>query len=469
MLSALLMFAAAAAWEPAPAELPRDPVRKLVPAGARLLVLLPRQLYVVEGERQRRAFALTLQTDALVDAGAGADGWWLLSRRTLWRSDDLGFSWRVAAALPPRDKNELLALGLDGGRRVVATRHGLRHADGLGPAGHWGSTPIAAALSDRGRLLLATARGLAVLPGGSLALTGDPVPSAFVHTGDAVWLAAGRRLYRCGAGCAGAGMLDATSLAAHDGAYWAAATDGVHRYSADGAAVSDASEGLAGSRSGALASDGVRLWFASEGRLYAWAAPVTAALAVANAAAPGAPVPAPPMERVRRWIVEAQALAPANLAAWRSRARWRAAAPAVGVSLRRGLDDKTGTVVGNSISLSATESRVLVGPDGTTRTRSSGGDLDFGVSLTWQLDELVFNPAELTVSNELEDQFRLRESVLLDATRLYYDRLRAERQMLAERDALRRGELALRVDELTAELDFYTGGRFSAALRGAAP
>jgi hypothetical protein len=91
------------------------------------------------------------------------------------------------------------------------------------------------------------------------------------------------------------------------------------------------------------------------------------------------------------------------------------------------------------------------------------------MSLRWQLDDLVFNPAELTVSGEVEDRLRLRESVLLDVTRLYYDRLRAERQMLAEGDAARRGELALRVEELTAELDFYTGGRFSAAVGQAAP
>ena len=116
---------------------------------------------------------------------------------------------------------------------------------------------------------------------------------------------------------------------------------------------------------------------------------------------------------------------------WHKRARWKAAAPAVDVSVRRGLDERSGRSAGNNVSLSALDDHIIVGPDGRNVTRTSGRTIDYGVALTWKLDDLVFNTQELAVSDQQEQVYRLRESILLDVTRLYFERLRLLAQAAA--------------------------------------
>ena len=86
------------------------------------------------------------------------------------------------------------------------------------------------------------------------------------------------------------------------------------------------------------------------------------------------------------------------------------------------------------------------------------------VKLEWRLDKLVMSSEQIRVINESNKANKLRESVLDEVTRLYYDRRRLQvESLLNPPSSLQdRIELELRLQEMTANLDALTGGGFSA-------
>jgi hypothetical protein len=86
--------------------------------------------------------------------------------------------------------------------------------------------------------------------------------------------------------------------------------------------------------------------------------------------------------------------------------------------------------------------------------------------LTWDLDQAVFNREELRVSSEATDLVRLREDVLDQVTKLYFERRRLQIDLELEppRDLAGRVRKELRLQELTADIDALTGGYLSRQL-----
>ena len=92
-------------------------------------------------------------------------------------------------------------------------------------------------------------------------------------------------------------------------------------------------------------------------------------------------------------------------------------------------------------------------------------DHGFSVSAKWRFDKLIMSSERIRVISESQDIVKLRDNVLEDVTRLYFDRRRLQVDMLLNSgDMKAQLKNELRLAELTAELDAYTGGRFSAAL-----
>lgn len=89
-----------------------------------------------------------------------------------------------------------------------------------------------------------------------------------------------------------------------------------------------------------------------------------------------------------------------------------------------------------------------------------------GVSLEWKLSELVMSSNQIRVINEAQDVVKLRDKVLEEVTRLYFERRRLQVDLLLGNpgDLKKRVGDELRLAELTAQLDAYTGGRFSKGL-----
>lgn len=95
-----------------------------------------------------------------------------------------------------------------------------------------------------------------------------------------------------------------------------------------------------------------------------------------------------------------------------------------------------------------------------------GNDDSFDVKLEWRLDKLVISSERIRVISEGQDVVKLREKVLDEVTRLYFDRRRLQVELMLSPPSNLRDQLKdeLRLQELSAGIDAYTGGRFSASL-----
>jgi hypothetical protein len=88
------------------------------------------------------------------------------------------------------------------------------------------------------------------------------------------------------------------------------------------------------------------------------------------------------------------------------------------------------------------------------------------VRATWDLDNLVMSSERIRAINESQDVVKLRDKVLDEVTRVYFERRRVQVDLLLSpaRDVATQTKDYLRLMELTANLDALTGGSFSQAL-----
>lgn len=138
------------------------------------------------------------------------------------------------------------------------------------------------------------------------------------------------------------------------------------------------------------------------------------------------------------------------------------ALPAVTLTYNKDLDDYT------------TWSYLDLDGDGTVdndehqfNTARADDDDGFSVRLAWRLDKLVMSSERIRVINEAQDIVKLRDKVLDEVTRVYFDRRRLQvDQLLSPAGGLKEQiKNELRLQELTASIDALTGGGFSASLR----
>ena len=82
------------------------------------------------------------------------------------------------------------------------------------------------------------------------------------------------------------------------------------------------------------------------------------------------------------------------------------------------------------------------------------------------LDKIVMSSEQIRVINEAQDIVKLREKLLGEVTQLYFERRRLQVDVLLNprSDLVGRVRDEIRLRELTANIDAYTGGRFSDAL-----
>ena len=89
------------------------------------------------------------------------------------------------------------------------------------------------------------------------------------------------------------------------------------------------------------------------------------------------------------------------------------------------------------------------------------------VKVEWRLDKLVMSSEQIRIINESQKTVKLREKLLDEVTRLYFDRRRLQVEQLLKpaRSIEDQIENTLRLQEMTANLDALTGGAFSASIK----
>lgn len=159
----------------------------------------------------------------------------------------------------------------------------------------------------------------------------------------------------------------------------------------------------------------------------------------------------PSVREVQEAAVRHAGIDGARLDSWRGRSRWSAVAPELLAEYRR-----------------ASAADRTLGAQASGTVDYSDLDLEdrYTARARWDLDRLVFNPDELRVSSEAMDVVQLRQAVIDQVTRLYFERRRQQVALLrSPPDLETRLQLELRIEELAASLDGLTGGWFSARLR----
>lgn len=136
---------------------------------------------------------------------------------------------------------------------------------------------------------------------------------------------------------------------------------------------------------------------------------------------------------------------PEKIKAWRNSLRYRALFPEIKLEY-----DKTVTT-----ALGATYDRVQVGPR------------DWGLSLSWDVADLIWNSYQDDVDTRSRLNTQLRIDILEEVNRIYFERERLKRtiETIPPKDEKERIERELRLEELTSLLDGYTGGIFYKRMR----
>jgi competence ComEA-like helix-hairpin-helix protein len=160
----------------------------------------------------------------------------------------------------------------------------------------------------------------------------------------------------------------------------------------------------------------------------------------------------PTVREVQGQAVEYVRVHPEIIDSWRLRARTNALAPKLSTNVQ-----------GNSNNGLRTVTSTGQAPQ-EVRTDDTGGKLT--LDATWELDRLVFEPQEMAVAREGVRIANLRDRVLDEVTRRYFERrrLQVDLELSPPTDLGDRVKKELRLQELTADIDAATGGWFSQKL-----
>jgi len=169
----------------------------------------------------------------------------------------------------------------------------------------------------------------------------------------------------------------------------------------------------------------------------------------AAAAAVPAPLREPTIQEVHRAAIRYAEVMPEKIRRWRALSQLRNFIPRFTLGLDR---DRDSTIAS---STSGGKTSFTVGPEDESLS------VDFG--FTWDLANLVWDPAQTSIDVRSRLMVQLRRDVLEETTRLYFERRRLQAEFAAHPadDPPLQQERALRIEELTAQLDALTGGLYS--------
>ncbi|MDD5653614.1 MAG: hypothetical protein PHT31_05610 [Candidatus Omnitrophica bacterium] len=159
----------------------------------------------------------------------------------------------------------------------------------------------------------------------------------------------------------------------------------------------------------------------------------------------------PTIRQVQEAAIKYAEVEPKKIIRWRKQAAKRAFLPRVSASINRDAGDLWHWESGSS-----TKS----GDDALIKGRDS---LGWDVTLSWDLAEVIWSDAQTAIDTRSRLMVQLREDVLDEVTKIYFERIRIKREInsFSLEEKIKLQEKTLRLQELEAYLDGLTGGYFS--------
>lgn len=155
----------------------------------------------------------------------------------------------------------------------------------------------------------------------------------------------------------------------------------------------------------------------------------------------------PSIRQVQQMAIAYAEVSPRKISDWRKAARNKAWLPTLSVGLDRSTTELFHWDTGAN-------------PDAIQKGKDF---LDWDLGLSWNLGELIWNNDQTSIDSRSKLMVELRQDVLDQVTRIYFERRRLQSELGASADTLsqqyRDGQM--RLEELTALLDGFTGGEFS--------
>jgi hypothetical protein len=172
----------------------------------------------------------------------------------------------------------------------------------------------------------------------------------------------------------------------------------------------------------------------------------------------------PTVNQVQMWAADYANISPERVRRWLTQSSTFASLPEVQLTyyVRDDFDQGFEYFDENGLDPRTPDSN----PQAVIQDADSGRQTEYRVRLTFDLDKLIMSSERIRVINEAQDIVKLRDQVLGEVTRLYFERrrLQAERLLSPKSDPLALVKEELRLMELTANLDALTGGAFSAGV-----
>lgn len=162
----------------------------------------------------------------------------------------------------------------------------------------------------------------------------------------------------------------------------------------------------------------------------------------------------PSIQEVQKAAIRYASVSNGKIQRWHWGSRMRAFIPHVSfsksLSVKNNIDiDRGGTNNPDTF---------ISGPDNVDKGWNAG--------LTWELGDLLYSSAQTSIDSRAKLLVELRESILNEVTRIYFERRRAQMEVVLSpnKTVEERWDLMLRLQELTAQLDALTNGYFSKQL-----
>lgn len=171
----------------------------------------------------------------------------------------------------------------------------------------------------------------------------------------------------------------------------------------------------------------------------------------------------PSVNQVHQAALDYANLHPEVFESMRTRSRARGALPELRVQMVSDADEDARSVVRFARDA---EGRSVA--DNISATDTKGDALRWLGEVRFRFGDVVFNAQETAVARENRYSARARQQLLQAITQVYFERRRAQIELMnaPPQDPTARALQELKIQQLTAELDAVTGGRFSRMAQG---